>query len=134
MESIKKIKANYKKLVRYESHFAHLETCLHDDILKGFSWRWRMCLDADPEYLEKSEKIKRDAQIKLTQLTKDAAAVKINQIQGSLVCKNTVISIPGYVDSLRGKLARRCGCRYKQKHFQYIIFQDCQNVAGKVRH
>ena len=39
-----------------------------------------MCLDADPEYLEKSEKIKQDAQIKLTQLTKDAAAVKINQM------------------------------------------------------
>ena len=107
------IKANYKKLVRYESHFAYLEACLHDDILKGFSWRWRMCLDADPEYLEKSEKIKRDAQIKLTQLTKDAAAVKINQIQGSLVCKNTVISILGYVDSLRGKLARRKGNKLK---------------------
>ena len=45
--------------------------------------------DADPEYFEKSEKLKRDAEIKLMQLTKDAAAVKINQIQTSLVCKNT---------------------------------------------
>ena len=128
MESIK-IKANYKKLVRYESHFAYLESCLHDDIVhvpKGFNWRWWMCLDAHPEHLEKSQKIKRDTQIKLMQLTKDAAAIKINQIQASLVCKNTCtdISIPGYVDSLQGKLARRKGNKLKSlqgAQFSHVV-------------
>ena len=89
-----------------------------------------MCLDADPEYLEKSEKIKRDAQIKLMQLPKDAASVKINQIQDSLVCKHTDISIPRYVDSLRDKLVRRKG--NKLKSLQEAQFSRA--VVGTSRH
>ena len=69
-----------KKKVRLSSHIHFLEKCYKQSLIpKGFSWKWRLNLDVDETFIKKIENIKRDASLKLMEISLKAYQEKLSE-------------------------------------------------------
>lgn len=83
--TLERLEQQKSKKIRYSSHVNFLENCLKRNVVpKGFSLRWNMGTDIDSETMEKCDKIKMDASLKLMTLTKETYQKKLCAIKETL--------------------------------------------------
>ena len=86
------LKKMVKKKVRLSSHIHFLEKCYKQSLIpKGFSWKWRLNLDADETFIKKIESIKRDASLKLMEIS--LTAYQEQEDQGSCSSPERVVVV-----------------------------------------
>ena len=68
--------------MRYKSHAEFLRKCINEGIIStGFHLKWDIQLDTDKVMLNKCDKIKKDASLKLMEITEQACLKKISLLQ-----------------------------------------------------
>ena len=81
------LKKMVKKKVRLSSHIHFLEKCYKQSLIpKGFSWKWRLNLDVDETFIKKIESIKRDASLKLMEISLTAYQEKLSECIDQIEC------------------------------------------------
>ncbi|KAH3861180.1 hypothetical protein DPMN_024108 [Dreissena polymorpha] len=74
-----------EKYLRYVSHKDFISKCVrHGIVPEGFKINWNIQIDCSDEILNKCEKIKQDASVKLMELTLVACEEKINKLKSDV--------------------------------------------------
>ncbi len=74
-----------EKYLRYVSHKDFISKCVrHGIVPEGFKINWNIQIDCSDEILNKCEKIKQDASVKLMELTLVACEEKINKLRSDI--------------------------------------------------
>ena len=79
-----------ENILKYSSHVEFLRRCLKEDLIPtGFRIKWRLTTDFYRDINEKCEKIKRDASLKLMEMTVESCQRKLEQLKSEEVTFET---------------------------------------------